>query len=62
MYLNGELLPLELECQVLVVRQVTCQTVQMWYLANMQQACEGQRQPISNKSKNKVFKFYVLLY
>lgn len=43
MYLNSELLPLELECQVLVVRQVTgYQSIQMWYLANMQQACEGQ--------------------
>lgn len=42
MYLNGELLSLELERQVLVIRQVTGQTVQMGNLANVQKAWKGQ--------------------
>lgn len=39
-YLNGELFSLELKGQVLVVGKFTRQTVQMGYLAYMQQTCE----------------------
>lgn len=40
--LNAELFPLELEGQVLVVREFTRQTVQVRYLSYMQQPCEAQ--------------------
>lgn len=45
-YLDGELFPLQLEGQVLVIREVTCQTVQVGNLANMEQTCKEQPEPI----------------
>lgn len=45
-YLDGELFPLQLEGQVLVIREVTCQTVQVGNLANMEQACKEMPEPI----------------
>lgn len=44
-YLDGELLPLQLEGQVLVIREVTCQTVQVGNLANVEQACKEPPEP-----------------
>lgn len=39
-YLNAELFSFELKGQVLVVRKLTGQAVQVRYLVNVKQACE----------------------
>lgn len=39
-YLNAELFPLEFKGQVLMVRQLTCETVKVRHLAYVEQACE----------------------